>query len=94
MKDALYNFAKDNFPYVGDYYRKLCFTARENMCRKIILSKSEKEFSQELNEYCRYMKKEFGSVKSNLSKKEKLEYELICCFKPIYRMVFGKLLRK
>lgn len=94
MKDALYDFVKDNFPYVSNYYRKLSFSARENMCRKIILSNSDDKYVHELNEYQEYMKKEFSAVKGNLSKKEILEYKLIFCSKSIYRYVFGKILKK
>ncbi len=94
MKDALYDYVKENFPYVSDYYRKLCFTARVNMCRKIIISNSEEEFAQEFNEYKEYMKKEFSIVKSTLSKKETLEYNLICHFKLFYKFIFGRILKK
>lgn len=94
MKDALYNYVKENYSYVSEYYRKLSFTARENMCRKIILSNAEREFAKELNEYKKYMKKEFSIVKSNLSKRETLEYKMICYFKPIYKFVFGKIFKK
>ena len=94
MKDALYDFAKENFPYVADYYRKLCFTARENMCRKIILSNCENQYDEKLKEYFQYMKNEFNAVKSDLSKSETAEYKLICRIKPIYKLVFGKILKK
>lgn len=94
MKDALYNYVKENYLYVSEYYRKLSFTARENMCRKIILSNSDEEFAKELDEYKKYMKKEFSIVKSNLSKRETLEYKMICYFKPMYKFVFGKIFKK
>lgn len=94
MKDALYDFVKAEFPYIGGYYRKLCFTARENMCRKIILSNSEDRYGERLGEYCRYMESEFDKVKNNLSKKETAEYKLICLSKPLYKLVFGKILKK
>lgn len=94
MKDSLYDFAKENYPYVSEYYRKLCFTARENMCRKIILSNAEEKYSQELNEYCKYMQNEYGAVKAALSKTETVEYKLICHNKSIYKFLFGKILKK
>lgn len=94
MKDALYNFVKENYPYVSDYYRKLTFTARENICRKIILSRLEGKFAKELNEYKQYMNAEFRKVKSDLSKKEIAEYVLICYFKSVYKFLFRIILNK
>ena len=92
MKDALYNFVKENYPYVSEHYRKLSFTARENICRKIIFSGLEEKFSKELNEYKKYMNKEFRKVKSVLSKKEIVEYVLMCYFKLIYKFLFRRIL--
>lgn len=94
MKDALYNYVKKNYSYVSEYYRKLSFTARENMCRKIILSNAEREFAKELNEYKKYMKNDFSAVKNKLNNKELIEYKLMMFNMPLYRFIISKILKK
>lgn len=94
MKDALYAFVRENFPYIREYYRKLSFTARENLCRKILLSDAYLTYEKEFRVYQKYMKAEYSAVKSQLTEKEIVEYRMMCLCRPLYRCVFGKLLRK
>ena len=46
MKDALFAFAAEHYPYIAYHYQKLCFTARENLCRKILLSGQETVYGE------------------------------------------------
>lgn len=88
MKDTMFEFVKENFPYVSCFYRKLCFTSRENLCRKIIMSNLEKEYLEELKSYLDYFKSEYKFVKDNLSRKEILEYKLLIFSKKLYKLIF------
>lgn len=93
IKDALFSLAKENFPYIAKHYEKLCFTARENLCRKILLSNNEVEYYEQLNQYVSYLKKEFKNVKQDLNFYQKLEYELLRGNLKTYKRVIKSVLK-
>lgn len=94
MKDILLEFVEKNFPYLSSYYKKLCFTARENICRKILLSDSESAYKDGYYDCIRYMNENYATIKKHLEKREIIEYKMMCFNKIVYRIVFKYILRK
>ena len=93
IKDAMFSLAKEKFPYVAKHYEKLCFTARENLCRKILLSDNETVFCEQLCHYISYLKKEYKNIKNRLSFAEKFEYRLLNGNLKTYKYIFDKILK-
>ncbi len=86
-KDMAMEIIQKYHPALFEDARAYCFRARMNVIRAVYCAGREKEFSINIREYKKYVKKYYHQTAHLLRCKERMEYHILQFAEPVYRKI-------
>ncbi len=93
VKDYIQDYISQYYPNYLYLANKWCVKARINIVRQIMLSEHKNTWHDELRSCREYIKRNYRSVRRDLSKKERMEYFLQRYFRPVYPFIMRQVLK-